>query len=350
MESTLLATARRIHLAQGFKKTKFFVTKYLQYYPHSQRWVRFIDGYYDRYTGGAAPVEMVRTKFLRSFYSRQLKPAARLARLRAHYDFLETRFRAHMVRTLLSGVEIRLGSMSGKSGTLYDIGVAQHPRYRAEGDLTLFLRRRGDEVALAALTFSFASGAGSFASDAGSFASGGGSFAAGEGSTPALRVGGLQGPQADDGKQRVVDATKDLNGLRPKGAVLSAFYDIAALFGVTDIEAVGMKNHPLNDRRHAVFADNDSFWAEQGAQATPSGDFRLPVAPPQRALEEVPAKKRKDWLARNAHREVMSAQVVALMRSCFRGDEATRPDADIRAHLVADGAPVYAEFGLLAAE
>jgi hypothetical protein len=329
MESTLLATARRVHLAQGFKKTKFFVTKYLQYYPHSQRWVRFIDAYYDRYTGGVAPVEMVRTKFLRSFYSRQLKPAARLARLKAHYAFLEGQFRAHMVRTLLAGVEIRLGSMSGKSGTLYDIGVAQHPRYRAEGDLTLFLRRRGDEVALAALTFSFAKS---------------------EGAAPALRVGGLQGPQADDGKQRVVGATKDLNGLRPKGAVLSAFYDIAALFGVTDIEAVGMKNHPLNDCRHAVFADNDSFWVEQGAEATASGDFRLPVTLPQRLLEEVPAKKRKDWLARNALREVMSAQIVALMRSCFRADEATRPDADIRPYLVTDGVPVYAEFGLMAAE
>jgi len=329
MESTLLATARRIYLAQGFKKTKFFVTKYLQYYPHSQHWVRFIDGYYDRYTGGVAPVEMVRTKFLRSFYSRRLKPAARLMRLKAHYDFLEGQFRAHMVRALLSGTEIRLGSMTGKSGTLYDIGLAQHPRYRAEGDLTLFLRRRGDDVALAALTFSFART---------------------EGATPALRLGGLQGPQAEDGKQRVVDATRDLNGLRPKGAVLSAFYDIVNLFGVTDIEAVGMKNHPLNDRRHAVFADNDAFWAEQGGEATASGDFRLPAVPPQRSLEEVPAKKRKDWLARNALRDAMGAQIVALMQSCFRADEATRPDADIRAHLVGDGAPVYAEFGLMAAE
>jgi len=335
MESTLLATARRVHLAQGFKKTRFFVTKYLQYYPYSQRWVRFIDSYYDRYTGGAAPVEMVRTKFLRSFYSRKLKPAARLSRLQAHYDFLETQFRGHLIRILLSGVEIRLGTMTGKSGALYDIGIAQHPRYRAEGDLTLFLRCRGDQVALAALTFSFAS------SEDGSAA---------RETVPALRVGGLQGPQADDGKQRVVDATRDLNGLRPKGAVLSALYDIAGLFGVTDIEAVGMKNHPLNDRRHAVFADNDAFWTEQGGEVTATGDFRLPATPPQRAFEEVPAKKRKDWLARNALRETMGAQIVLLMRSCFRADEAVRPDADIRPHLVATGAPVYAEFGLMAAE
>ncbi len=328
MESTLLTTARRIQVAQGFKKTKFFVMKYVQYFPYSQRWVRFIDGYYGHYTGETAPVEMVRTKFLRSYYSRKLTPVARLGRLKAHYHFLETHFRDHMVRTVLSGAEIRLASMTGKSGTVYDIGMCQHARYRAEGDLTLFLRRRGDDVALAALTFSFG-------------------FTARH--QAVLRIGGLQGPQADDGKQRVVDATRDLNGLRPKGAVLSAFYDIAAIFGASDIEAVGMANHPLNDRRHAVFADNDAFWAEQGAVAIAGGDFRLPAQLPQRALEEVAAKKRKDWLARNALRETVGAQLTPLMRSWFRLNDATRPDNDIRPHLVPVDPAEY-DFGLIAAE
>lgn len=328
MESTLLTTARRIKAAQGFKKTKFFVLKYLQYFPHSQRWVQFIDGYYGRYTGEVAPIELVRTKFLRSYYSRKLQPAARLGALRGHYQFLETHFRDHMIRTLLTGTEIRLASMIGKSGALYDIGMAQHARYRAEGDLTLFLRRRDDEVALAALTFSFGA----------------------HEKAAVLRIGGLQGPQAEDGKQRVVDATKDLNGLRPKGAVLSAFYDIARVFGAVTIDAVGMKNHPLNDRRHAVFADNDAFWAEQGATATVTGDFRLPLVPPQRAFEDVPAKKRKDWLARNALRETVTGQIGPLLRSWFRVNEAARADEDIVPHLVLVGAPVYEDFGLIAAE
>ncbi len=328
MESTLLATARRIKAAQGFKKTKFFVMKYIQNFPYSQRWVQFIDGFYSRYTGDVAPIEMVRTKFLRSYYSRKLMPAARLGALKTHYQFLESHFRNHMIRTLLTGTEIRLASMTGKGGALYDIGMAQHPRYRAEGDLTLFLRRRGDEVALAALTFSFGAGK----------------------QGPVMRVGGLQGPQADDGKQRVVDATKDLNGLRPKGAVLSAFYDIANVFGATTIDAVGMANHPLNDRRHAVFADNDGFWAEQGASATALGDFRLPLVPPQRAFEDVPAKKRKDWLARNALRETVTGQIAPLLRSWFRIHEAARPDEDIRPHLVLVGAPIYEDYGLVAAE
>ncbi len=332
MESTLLATACRIHAAQGFKKTRFFVLKYLLYFPYSQGWVRFIDGYYGRYVGETAPVELVRTKFLRSFYSRKLSPAARLGKLKAHYQFLEAHFRDPFIRAVLSGTEIRLASMTGKSGGLYDIGLAQHPRYRAEGDLTLFLRRRGEDVALAALTFSFG-------------ASRGGSFGPG-----ALRIGGLQGPQADDGKQRVVDATRDLNGLRPKGAVLSALYDLAAIFGVGDIEAVGMKNHPLNDGRHAVFADNDAFWAEQGAQATPGGDFRLPAKLPPRALETVAAKKRKDWLARNALRETLSLQLTALVRSWFRVGDVARPDEDFHPELVTVGAPAYEDFGLIAAE
>ena len=317
MESTLLATARRIKTENGSKKTKFFVLKYIQYFPYSQNWVRFIDGYYGRYTGTVAPVDMVRTKFLRSFYSRRLGPAARLGALKAHFGFLESQIRAPMIRTLLSGTEIRLASMTGKGGALYDIGLAQHPRYRAEGDLTLFLRRRGDEVALAALTFSFA----------------------GSGEGAVMRIGGLQGPQADDGKQRIVDATKDLAGLRPKGAVLSAFYDIAGVFGVTVIEAVGMKNHPLNDRRHAVFADNDAFWREQGAMLTASGDFRLPLVAPQRAFEEVPAKKRKDWLARNALRGTVSDQIAQVLCPWLRtGDDA------------GSNAEVYEDYGLIAAE
>jgi len=324
-----MATARRIYAAQGFKKAKFFVAKYLQYFPYSRRWVRFIDGYYAHYTGGVAPVEMVRTKFLRSYYNSKLGPRARLGILKAHYQFLETHFRDHMVRTLLSGTEIRLASLTGKSGGLYDIGLAQHPRYRAEGDLTLFLRRRGDEIALAAITFSFGFSARHQA---------------------VLRIGGLQGPEASDGKQRVVDATRDLYGLRPKGAVLNAFYDIAAVFGATDIEAVGMANHPLNDRRHAVFADNDAFWTEQGAQPAAGGDFRLPVRPVVRTLDEVPAKKRKDWLARQALREAVTDQITPLIRSWFRLNEVARSDEDIRPCLVPVAAPAYGDFGLIAAE
>ncbi|WP_443748454.1 DUF535 family protein [Asticcacaulis solisilvae] len=142
-----------------------------------------------------------------------------------------------------------------------------------------------------------------------------------------IRIAGLQGPAGEDAKQAVVGATRNMWGARPKGVVLDALYALAEVLECRDIQAVQTHNHPLKDINHLIVADNDGFWAEIATARTIHGDFILPARLPVRSLEAVPAKKRKDWLARQALkaglRRGVQAELFAWLRygaAPFRND------------------------------
>jgi len=309
MTSQLLQNASRIHRAMGFKKSRFFFLKYLALYPHSSRWVHFVGSLYERHLADEAPIEMVRTKLLRAYYSRKWNAKQRCSSLLSHYNFVESSFHPDVLCDMLAGSAIPLCSVTGKSQEVYVFSVSQHARYRAEGELTIFMQKSGDESALAALTFSFDTT---------------------QVQGLSLRIGGLQGPQAEDAKQKVIQATKDLSGLRPKSAVLEVFYAIANATGAVSLEAVGRQNHPLLNDGHAFLANNDTFWEEVEAKVNALGDFILPAVQPQRALEDVAAKKRKDWLARRDIRAALALEAEATVRSWKKsGLDATVTNSDM---------------------
>jgi uncharacterized protein VirK/YbjX len=195
------------------------------------------------------------------------------------------------------GQGLDLATLSGKSGAAYRFTVAQNERFRYEGDLTIFMHRADDEQMLAALTFNL-------------------------GFTPrhevVMRIGGLQGPLAEDAKQTIVDVTRDLNGLRPKAAVLDLFYGLARALEAVRIEAVAIANHPLNKKGRGLVANNDAFWEDCGAERSADGNFILPLKLARKAFEEVPAKKRKDWLARQGLKAALETQAMAAVRGWMR--------------------------------
>jgi uncharacterized protein VirK/YbjX len=293
----MLKHARQIHTEFGFKKARFFVLKYLQFLPHSRHWLSFIEDYYRTYTQSPPPIEMVRTKFMRSYYSRGLNSSSKLDHLRTHYSVMETFLKPAVIAALIKGDPIHLGSVCDKFGSIYDFDISQHERYRAEGEFTLFMRTSGDMLALAALTFGL------------------GVDANGK---IVMRIGGLQGPQADNAKQLIVDTTRALHGQRPKALVLSLFYNIAEIFDAQRIECVSVRNHPLNNHRHAFLANNDVFWEENGGTRTADGNFELPKNMPLRALEAVPAKKRKEWLERQYLKAELKVQSSLVLTTWLR--------------------------------
>ncbi len=297
MDRLFVESARRIHAEFGFGKLRFFVMKYIQFLPHSARWLRFIDAYHRRHTGQAAPVEMLRTKFMRSYYSRRLGPGRRLRQLRDHFDLAEAWLEAAILARLLDGETQTLAEIRGKDGEAFTFTLGRHDRYRAEGELTLFMHQAGYDPALAALTFAL----GRDGLD-----------------RTVVRIGGLQGPQSDDSRDRIVEATKALHGLRPKAAVVQALYAFTETLGPVAVEAVGKANHPLHNDRHAFFADNDAFWPELGGQRNPHGDWVLPVPLPERRAEDVLAKRRKSWLARQACRVTLRNAVLATVEPWLR--------------------------------
>jgi len=300
----MLKHARQIHTEFGFKKARFFVLKYLQFLPHSRRWLSFIEDFYRTYTQSPPPIEMVRTKFMRSYYSRGLNSSSKLDHLRTHYSVMETFLKPAVIAVLIKGEDVYLGSVCDKFGTVYDFDICQHERYRAEGEFTLFMRIRGASLALAALTFGLGRN---------------------DNKQIVMRIGGLQGPQNENAKQLIIDTTRALYGQRPKALILALFYNIAEIFDAERIECVSVKNHPLNNDRHAFLANNDAFWEENGGTRNGEGNFDLPRTLPTRVIEAVPAKKRKEWLERQRLKAELSAQASLVFKSWLRESRIT-PD------------------------
>ena len=135
-----------------------------------------------------------------------------------------------------------------------------------EGECTLCLVREGSATLLSRLTFNFSAVDGRLA----------------------LAVGGLQGPRAGH-KREVIDATRDLYGLRPKDATLLAARVIAdgldaAVHAVGD--ALHVHRRLSDDPKHSSY---DAYWRERGATAGGPLGF---VLPPLEALP--PSLKRRD--------------------------------------------------------
>lgn len=310
MVKLLMRSAARVYATHGFGKARFFVTKYVQFYPLSERWIRFIDQFCEHHTGEPAPVEMIRTKFMRRFYSKTVAAKGRLDLLQSHYSVLETYLRSGIISRLMAGESLGLATLSGKSGTAYRFTITQHERFRYEGDLTIFMHGAespdGEDQMLAALTFNL-------------------------GFTPrhevVMRIGGLQGPLAEDAKQTIIDVTRDLNGLRPKAAVLDLFYGLARAFQAVRVEAVAIANHPLNKKGRGLVANNDAFFEECGATRGQDGNFDLPLKLARKPFEDVAPKKRKDWLARQGMKSALEAQAMAAFHGWLRFAQSDDADA-----------------------
>jgi uncharacterized protein VirK/YbjX len=290
-----LTAARRVRAEFGVKKLRFFVLKYWQYYPWSSRWLKLIDDYCRLHTGQEPPIEMLRTKFLRSYYHRRLGPRGRFGLLRGHYELEATLFNPSIISALMRGETLHLARITDKAGETYAFSLARHERYRAEGEMTLFMRAEGPlhpaDSPLAALTFHLGQD---------------------RDGRRIVRIGGLQGPAGEDAKQRIISTTRALHGWRPKSAALHALAAFAERLGAQDLEAVVDKRHPLRNDRHAFVAHNDAFWLENEGVLMPDEAFRLPLNRAEtRSLEDVPAKKRKDWLARQILKRDLFDQIRA---------------------------------------
>ncbi len=103
------------------------------------------------------------------------------------------------------------------------------------------------------------------------------------------------------------ELTKDFEGLRPRSLLIEAIKCVARCLGAVSIYAVGDAHR---HHRHAYFgadkhqdlaANYDVIWQENGAVASQRADFfSIPLAPAQRAAEQIAAKKRAMYRRRHA--------------------------------------------------
>lgn len=245
----------------------------------STRWARFIGRYYRKF-GAGSPPSRVLLKPVRSYVDLRLGPAGRLDVLRDHYRLFRQLFSRQCVRRVCAGEPIVVAELKARKGSVYCLVIAASVRVsmQREGELAIFLIKSDGDEPVGKLSLAFAHVEGRLA----------------------VLIGGLQGPGTGH-KRDVIDATRELHGLRPKDAILLAARAFAQAVGATSVHAVANRHHILDRLRDtSKHADYDAYWSERGA--TPGGPLGF-VFPP---LDEVGAAYNR--------RAALKAAIVAAMQ------------------------------------
>ncbi|MGY4527346.1 VirK/YbjX family protein [Pseudomonas sp. TE21394] len=116
------------------------------------------------------------------------------------------------------------------------------------------------------------------------------------------------------------DLTKDFEGLRPRSLLLEALRCLARMLGVEHLYAVTdacrHHRHPYfgNDKGQELAANYDVIWQEHGGMTCHRADFfELPLAPAQRAEQDIAAKKRAMYRRRQALLDDVFARLQAAL-------------------------------------
>jgi len=116
------------------------------------------------------------------------------------------------------------------------------------------------------------------------------------------------------------DLTKAFEGLRPRSLLLEALKCLARTLGVVHLYAVRdacrHHRHPYfgSDKAQDLAANYDAIWQESGATASSRQDFfTIPLAPAQRAEQDIPAKKRAMYRRRQALLDDVFARLQAAL-------------------------------------
>jgi len=199
----------------------------------------------------------VLAKPVRRYVHRAFRARRRLGLLLAHYRWLRALFSHEFIGRLSSQEVLPAVAFSGRRGGEYDIFVVASNvvHMQREGELAICLAKRAATFELCRLSLCFGCVDGE----------------------PVVIIGGLQGPAAAY-KRDVIDATRDLYGLRPKDATLLAARALARALGFNVVHAICDANHVLRRLQEKTkFARYDGYWLDRGGQ--PGGPFGFIFGP-----------------------------------------------------------------------
>lgn len=258
------------------KHTVVFFFRSFYQFGVSSRWFAFLEDYAARTGLGQPPLELVRKAF-GAYFTMNRTAAERELLLEEHYRIAAECMPKTYLQALWDAESSELGRIAGKKDE-YIVWLRRADRCgtRHEGECTIGFECRNSGLVLCRLTFIFLKGTDPQ-------------------TTISLAIGGLQGPAKTVPKSAVIQATRDLGGLRPKDALLLVAAGIARSHGATTINAISNINHPINyraqRRRSKMLTDYDDYWTERGGQAGGPFGFVLPAKNP---AEAEPAQKRRD--------------------------------------------------------
>ena len=139
---------------------------------------------------------------------------------------------------------------------------------------------------------------------------------------PSMWIGAMQGPNMDNAREIVKQATKLCHAYRTKNLILYAAQAVARSLGLSHIYAVTNEgyytnNHVRIDKK--LKTDFSDFWREAGGRETDDSRFdELPLVEPRKTMEEVPTRKRAVYRRRFAMLDELDAAVASRMKEWRR--------------------------------
>jgi uncharacterized protein VirK/YbjX len=219
------------------------------------------------------------------FISRRFGARKRLDALMDHYRFVSSALPEGLLERMIADGQVVLAEAAMKNGEPLRVVIMPPTRKGCEGELNIALAT-ADGTLLFSATITVLP------------------------STGELLVGCLQGPNTEDGQERVRLVTRHCHGLRPKNLLLSLLYGFAASHGLPRLRGISNDGHARSGR---IKASYDTFWIESAGVLARDGFFDLPSTEPERSELEVASKHRSAFRQREVlRRELVASTMFAL--------------------------------------
>ena len=281
-------TAKRIAHRYGISRAFTFWRAALREPQVTHDWIAFVTAHWPE-----SAVDGMVMRPLRPYMRQHFSTSQRRDLLRTHYETMAKYFMPHDALRAEPGMVV--ATLAGKNEARYTIMFGGNTS--KEGEVAF----------------------GIYDVDGHYLAKMEGSIGHDENGKPVLWIGGLQGAKPPMGRDDVVKATKDLYGMRPKGAVMLAAQCFAQALQLTAIRAPGNEGH-ISQRgvnrmraKRKIYADYGQFWEEIGGVKMDGDEYTLPVVPQVRDVSEVKPHKRSEWKKRQAVSEELATQMRAAL-------------------------------------
>ena len=258
-----------------------------------QEWLSFLGQSMDANLLGGNMIEGMLMRVLRPYMRQNFTPDRRRVLLSDHYSMMIRHFVADPRLSAEPGLVV--ATLRGKNDAIYTLHVGGNTSKEGEMSFGLY-DVDGHYLAKMAAT-----------------------VGRDDQDHPVLWIGGLQGAKPPMGRDEVVKATRDLFGLRPKGAVMLSAQAFAREMGLTALRAPGNEGHISQrgfrrlSRKRKIYADYGQFWEEIGGSKIGEGEYTIPVAPEVRDISEVKPHKRSEWKKRQALSEQLATDMLATL-------------------------------------
>lgn len=234
----------------GVRQSRIFLTRFACKPVSSFKWFRFLAGFRRRHGLGCPHDDLMRKKPYK-FLALGLPGHRGFDLLVDHFNLAAAGLPREMLEAAWRGRAMDIGQVNGRRDAFaLTMRLSVHSGTSHEGAFSIRLTRQSDRLDLVRLSF--------ILYPLGASPLGAGRYT--------VAIGGLQGSKEPEAKRAVIDATRDLCGLRPKDAALLVMEGIAMAAPITS-SASAMPGTPSTSARPKNAPASVPTWTNTGSIA-----------------------------------------------------------------------------------